>query len=115
MYCRNCGKEIDDNAVVCVHCGTTTKNYVPEKETINQPKESNTIAIVGLVFAFLSPLVGLICSIIGYRKAKQQGLEYGGLALAGIIISAVEMVVTIICSIVLYPMLVAIIEELMYI
>lgn len=21
MYCRECGKEIDDKAVVCIHCG----------------------------------------------------------------------------------------------
>lgn len=27
MYCSNCGKEIDDKAVVCVHCGCATQNY----------------------------------------------------------------------------------------
>ncbi len=21
MFCKNCGKEIDDNAAVCIHCG----------------------------------------------------------------------------------------------
>lgn len=21
MYCRNCGKQVDDKAVVCIHCG----------------------------------------------------------------------------------------------
>lgn len=26
MYCYNCGKEIDKDAVVCVHCGVATKN-----------------------------------------------------------------------------------------
>ena len=26
MYCSNCGKEIDDKAVVCVHCGCATNN-----------------------------------------------------------------------------------------
>ena len=24
MYCKNCGKEIDDKAVICVHCGVAT-------------------------------------------------------------------------------------------
>lgn len=24
MYCKNCGKQIDDKAVVCVHCGVAT-------------------------------------------------------------------------------------------
>ena len=26
MYCTNCGKQIDDRAVVCVHCGVSTIN-----------------------------------------------------------------------------------------
>lgn len=26
MYCRKCGKQIDDEAVVCVHCGVATKD-----------------------------------------------------------------------------------------
>ncbi|MGL5382935.1 MAG: hypothetical protein ACRC17_10575 [Culicoidibacterales bacterium] len=24
MFCKNCGKEIDDQAAVCVHCGVAT-------------------------------------------------------------------------------------------
>lgn len=26
MFCKNCGKEIDDNAAICVGCGVATKN-----------------------------------------------------------------------------------------
>lgn len=26
MFCHKCGKEIDDDAVVCIHCGASTKN-----------------------------------------------------------------------------------------
>lgn len=26
MYCSNCGKEIDDNAVLCINCGCITDN-----------------------------------------------------------------------------------------
>ncbi len=91
MYCRNWGTEIDDNAGVCVHCGTPTDNFTTSTVSNDKPKETNVLAIVGFVFSFLVALVGLICSILGYRKAKQEGLEYGGLALAGIIISAVSM------------------------
>lgn len=32
MYCYNCGKQIDDNAVVCIHCGVPTKNMKQEKQ-----------------------------------------------------------------------------------
>ena len=34
MYCRNCGKEIDDKAAVCIHCGVATKDPEPQ---IQQP------------------------------------------------------------------------------
>ena len=27
MFCSNCGKEIDNSAVVCIHCGCATNNY----------------------------------------------------------------------------------------
>lgn len=26
MYCHKCGKEIDNDSVVCIHCGVETKN-----------------------------------------------------------------------------------------
>lgn len=28
MYCTNCGKQIDDKAVICVHCGVAVNNPV---------------------------------------------------------------------------------------
>lgn len=24
MFCKNCGKEIDDKAAICIHCGVST-------------------------------------------------------------------------------------------
>ena len=29
MFCKNCGAEIDDNAVVCVNCGCSTTPETP--------------------------------------------------------------------------------------
>jgi len=26
MYCSNCGKQIDDKAAICIHCGVATSN-----------------------------------------------------------------------------------------
>lgn len=87
MFCKNCGQEIDDNAVVCPHCGVQVGKI---EAPVNTNTNSNTIAIVGFVFSFLIALVGLICSIMGYKNAKE-GAPYKGLALAGIIISAISM------------------------
>lgn len=47
MYCRNCGKEIDDKAVVCIHCGVATKDPEPQTQqpvinVINNNTNTNT-------------------------------------------------------------------------
>ncbi len=52
MFCKNCGKEIDDKAVVCVHCGVATS----EGGLIADDKPS-----IGLnILSFFIPLAGLI-------------------------------------------------------
>ena len=92
MYCKNCGSQIDDNAVICPHCG------VPQ--TAAQKDETNTLAIVGFIFAFFVPIVGLICSILGLKRAGEYGGKGHGLALAGLIVSIVWMVIAVIVVIV---------------
>ncbi len=42
MFCSNCGKEIDDKAVVCVHCGCATKNHVQQQK----PNKSMLCAVI---------------------------------------------------------------------
>ncbi len=90
MYCKNCGKEIDDKAIVCPYCGVQVGSVQ------QQQSGTNVVAIVGFIFAFLMPLVGLICSIIGKNKADEYGGNGRGLATAGIVISIIEMVLVIV-------------------
>ena len=99
MYCKKCGQQMDDSAKQCPKCGVVTDNFwnasksgAGRSPAYTHQEEKNTVAVVGFVFAFLIALVGLICSIIGFRRAKNEGLERGGLALAGIIISVINMV-----------------------
>ena len=87
MFCPKCGKDIRDDSVVCPYCGTQVGMPVQQ-----QPTRSNTVAIVGFVFAFLIPLVGLICSIIGKNKVEECGGNGRGLATAGIVISVIAIV-----------------------
>lgn len=43
MFCHKCGKEIDDEAVVCVHCGVETKNLDKNKnKSINIVNQSSS-------------------------------------------------------------------------
>ena len=37
MFCSKCGKEINDEAVVCVHCGCATANYAQNNQDNNRP------------------------------------------------------------------------------
>ena len=37
MFCSKCGKEIDNEAVVCVHCGCPTSNFEKNKKEKDQP------------------------------------------------------------------------------
>ena len=101
MFCKNCGSNIDDNAVVCPRCGVQVGEVKPKTE------EGNTIAIAGFVLAFFIPIAGLICSIIGRKRAKNSGAPYGGFALAGIIISAIDLVLSVVLIIIYISVIVA--------
>ncbi len=43
MFCGNCGREIDDKAVICPHCGVAVRGGS------TPATQGNTIAIVGFV------------------------------------------------------------------
>lgn len=69
MICRNCGSDINDNAVVCVHCGEYTTKKVPAAT----PSKPNPLAgkkikltfLISLITNGLSILSGLIICIFG--------------------------------------------------
>ncbi|MDE6967159.1 MAG: zinc ribbon domain-containing protein [Clostridia bacterium] len=99
MFCKNCGKEIDNNAAVCPYCGV-----IANQNALNSTSNSNntnTLAIVGFILSFFIAIAGLVCSIIGYKNAPKYNGNGKGLALAGIIISIVEIVIIAIWIIVL--------------
>lgn len=89
MFCKNCGKEIDDSAVVCPNCGVATEKMAQSQPVASQ---KNTMALVGFIFSFFSSVIGLILSIVGLVNSKKP--EYNGdgrgLAIAGIILSCIS-------------------------
>lgn len=60
MYCSNCGKEIDDKAAICVHCGVVTN----AQTTLSGSKDR---VIAGLLAIFLGWL-GVHKFYLGYHK-----------------------------------------------
>lgn len=94
MYCGNCGKEIDDKAVVCPHCGVPVK-------AAEEKKKVNALGIAGFVVSLLSLWLGVyfcIASVVGLvlsaiAVAKREKYSLGGLAIAGLIIGIVSLVI----------------------
>ena len=65
--------------------GQQPSGWAPDPQ---QPRGTNTMAIVGFVLAFLVSPVGLVLSIIGLQQTGQRHEGGRGLAIAGIVIGA---------------------------
>lgn len=67
MFCKYCGTEINESAVVCTNCGIKTDNYEEKK-----PKLSVKIwHIVGsFILAIVMPFLGMICGLYLIWKEK---------------------------------------------
>lgn len=107
-YCRYCGSEMMDEAVVCVKCGCPVNQTTATVEVANNKLPPVVLVgfIMSMVSAFLSVLLftgveelyflgipfavaGLVCSIIGLVKVKRNGLRGKGFAIAGLVVGAV--------------------------
>ncbi len=85
MYCKNCGKEIDDNAYVCPHCGVKV-----EKQTTGDDSGSK----VGWgILSFLIPLVGLILFCMWKNDKPATAKVCGSCALVSFILGIVSSVI----------------------
>ena len=81
-FCKNCGKEIDDQAVVCVHCGGSqeTKPAVVDNGGFGWGALGCCIPIVGLILflvwkdtkpksaksAGIGAIVGVVSNVVFY-------------------------------------------------
>lgn len=75
-YCKNCGAEVADEAVVCVNCGCATGNAQPQKHTNSNSETLRMIAKIFMILgciasasAFLIPLCWTIPMTVKYWKA----------------------------------------------
>lgn len=100
MFCKTCGREILDNAVVCPYCGCSVEEKLNKKD-----KEISVLSLLGFIFSIVSLLIslffivnvaGLTLSIIGTIRSKAENQKLRGLGIAGIAISAAGIVLEII-------------------
>ncbi len=48
MYCKNCGQQIADQAVICVHCGVATGVPTPVAIPASFPKSRVAYVLLGI-------------------------------------------------------------------
>lgn len=81
-YCSHCGKEIDDAAVFCVHCGATVAAPQQPMAPINADAPSAGFAVLGFFF----PLIGLILYLCWKDQQPLKAKSCGKGALIGVIV-----------------------------
>jgi len=79
MYCHNCGKEIDNLAAICIHCGVPTHNY-------NKPKEVD-MSLKSKMAA------GLLAILIGSLGIHNFYLGYTGKAVAQLLLTVIGWII----------------------
>ena len=80
MFCKRCGKEIMDEAVICIHCGCITKES-PASEVKNDAP-SVGITILSIFF----PLIGLIIWLAAHDTQPLMAKSAGKGALIGVVV-----------------------------
>ena len=89
-YCKNCGSQIDDKAVICPQCGV-------QQEPVTASDDSGNIG-----WAFLGcclPIVGLILFLV-WKDTKPNNAKKAGIgALVSVLISVAFYVATAIIGI----------------
>lgn len=87
MYCKNCGKVVDESSLYCNNCGTRLDNM--QNQTNYEDKPSFGFAILG----FFIPLVGLILFLVYEGKKPKRAKSAGKGALIGFITKIVLSVI----------------------
>lgn len=89
MFCKNCGKEIDDKAVVCPHCGCAVHNV----------KDDDAPSTGFGVLGFFFPLIGLILYLVWHSDRPLRAKSVGKGALIGVIVEVALYILLIVCGV----------------
>jgi hypothetical protein len=90
MYCKNCGKEIDDKAEICVGCGVRVKDVLVGK------KKSRTaemiLGVLGGIFGIFSGIFAVFVGGMGGAFGASGASTITGLGMSAIILGIIGIV-----------------------
>ncbi|WP_028509051.1 zinc ribbon domain-containing protein [Ruminococcus sp. NK3A76] len=87
IYCRNCGGEIDENAVVCIHCGVSLEKHSMQRDKENEDRKASLLEIIGaVIMPGLGSILGIVYYLLGKQRAGKTLFVIGNLSVLGYII-----------------------------
>ena len=68
MFCKNCGQEVNDKAVVCIHCGCSLEEKKETVNTVDTSEANESKTTIGVLMGLFLGLIGLIIGICLYKE-----------------------------------------------
>ncbi len=104
MYCRNCGRQIDENTVCCPYCRTDT--------TIGNAVDTNDGSNIWFaILGFFVPIVGLILYLVYEKERPKRARSAGKGALIGFITNILMSVLCVILAVTVFVMSVSVVKD----
>ena len=102
-FCTHCGKELCDEAAICVACGAlcNDKPAAPAANNASAPAANDAPSFGYALLGFLIPLIGLILWLVEKDKTPLRAKSAGKGALVGTILSVVFYIIYIVIMVVL--------------
>lgn len=94
MYCKNCGRIVDDTSSYCNNCGARIDNKP------NADASEDSLSLGFAIFGFFIPIVGLILFLIYEEKKPKRAKSAVKGALIGFITEIVLAIILVILSVV---------------
>lgn len=85
MYCKNCGNQLAEEAIVCPSCGVATENFYKSKHVVSQGEDKASFGMKLLCFFF--PIVGLILYFTNKNEYPDKAKSYGTYGLIGFMVN----------------------------
>jgi uncharacterized membrane protein YvbJ len=111
MFCRKCGQEVSDEAIVCIHCGCAVDGSNASTIKKGNSAEMDTSKTgIGILLGWFLGILGLIIGLCIYHEgtvARKTFVKAWGITFA------ITTIISIIVGIVSYTFMMGLMEEIM--